>query len=296
MSPAPASFCVLGSGSRGNASVLRVPGGALLIDCGLSPRETRNRLERAGASMSEVRAIIVTHLDRDHFHLGWVRVLERGDAPPVHIARHHRRRALSSGLGDHLVNCFSDDAFTLADLVHVRPVPFAHDHLGTVGFVIDCGHATLGWATDLGHVPAHFVESFAGVDALGIESNYDPDLQRSSGRPPQLIARIMGGGGHLSNQQSCEAAAQIAAAGPLRTVAALHLSRDCNAPRLVRRTYEEIAPHLQDELVIASQDSPTPWIPLDRRASAPARTLRPLPPVRAAAMFEPTLFSQCPSL
>jgi phosphoribosyl 1,2-cyclic phosphodiesterase len=71
------------------------------------------------------------------------------------------------------------------------------------------------------------IEALAGVDVLAIESNYCPRMQVASKRPEFLKKRIMGGAGHLSNEECLEA---VGAIGPRREVVLLHLSRDCNAP------------------------------------------------------------------
>ena len=87
------------------------------------------------------------------------------------------------------------------DEVVVHPVVLPHDRLGTNGFVIDAGGVRVGYATDLGHVPAQLFDRFRDLDVLAIELNYDVQMQLTSGRPWFLRYCIMGGAGHLSNDQ-----------------------------------------------------------------------------------------------
>jgi phosphoribosyl 1,2-cyclic phosphodiesterase len=82
-------------------------------------------------------------------------------------------------------------------------------------------------------------------------------MQRASGRSPYLIDRIMGGSGHLSNEQALEVAIAVDRAQPLSSLHLLHLSRQCNCPRLVARLYEERAPALAARTVITSQAAPS---------------------------------------
>lgn len=248
------SFCVLGSGSRGNATLLVHGGRRCLIDAGLSPRMTKQRLAPLGVALEDLDAIVVTHLDTDHFHSGWVRAA-RTLGLPVHLHERHRARAVRQGLDGRAIALFTG-AFEV-DGTRFRPELFAHDALGTVGFVIERDGARLGWATDLGRVPAWLPERFAGVHALAIESNYDPDMQRASPRPEQLKRRIMGGRGHLSNEQSLEAVLAIARTTALQHVVTLHLSQQCNTPRHVKRLYTERAGDLLDRLTISTQQIPT---------------------------------------
>ncbi len=120
-------------------------------------------------------------------------------------------------------------------------------------------------------MPPALTERFTGLDALAIESNYDPDLERSSPRPAFLKQRIMGGGGHLSNEESLNAVLAIDAQSQLAHVVPLHLSQECNDPRIVERLYARCAAHLLGRLTISSQHRPTPLLAVPADAPAPVR-------------------------
>jgi len=92
---------------------------------------------------------------------------------------------------------------------------------------------------------------------LLLESNYDPAMQRASGRSPYLIDRIMGGRGHLSNAEALDVARAVDRVQPLAALVLLHLSRQCNCPRLVEGLYAERAPELHGRLHISGQHAPT---------------------------------------
>ncbi|NJL31128.1 MAG: hypothetical protein HC898_05580 [Phycisphaerales bacterium] len=117
-----------------------------------------------------------------------------------------------------------------------------HDDKGTIGYRIDSPGGSIGFATDLGRVPEPLIELFTaqgGVDLLAIESNYDPVMQRTSSRPWFLKQRIMGGHGHLSNQQAFELARTIVQQshpGKPARIVLLHRSQQCNGVEIVRRT------------------------------------------------------------
>jgi phosphoribosyl 1,2-cyclic phosphodiesterase len=126
---------------------------------------------------------------------------------------------------------------------------------------VDTPDGSLGFATDLGRVPQSLIDAFRDVDVLAIESNYDPPMQRRSARPAMLKRRIMGGAGHLSNEQSFDAVRAIVAAStaPPRHIVLLHLSRQCNAPDIVRAMYF-IEPALAERVCITNQYQPTGWL------------------------------------
>lgn len=258
------SLCVLGSGSTGNCSVLvcEDPAGqrtVTLIDLGLSPRETNRRLGHVGLRLTDVQAALITHFDSDHFYQGWINA-SRKYGITLRFHRHHRPYAHRAGATVMRCDCFHT-TFDLAEGVRVRPVHFAHDEHGTVGYRFDSQAGSIGFATDLGKVPDDLYDHFSNLDVLAFESNYCPVMQRESDRPIFLKRRIMGGSGHLSNEQSFEAVQRIATTSRLQTICLLHLSRQCNDPRRVEEIYEA-APHLRDKLVISTHDRPTPWMRL----------------------------------
>jgi phosphoribosyl 1,2-cyclic phosphodiesterase len=261
------ALCVLASGSAGNCSALHIPGeGVWLVDLGLSPRRTRCFLESMGLGMADVRGALVTHLDHDHLHSGWSKAWPE-HAPAILHEGHARgaRARLPRGRIEALSGSLEAGAF------RVRSALAPHDERGACVFRIDlpagAGGAALGYATDVGRCGGQMIELLSGVDTLAIESNYCPRLQLRSGRPAQLRHRIMGGAGHLSNQQCRDA---IAAIGPRQRVILLHLSRDCNHPALARRVHDGA----RYELVITSQTRHTGWLAIEPRGPAEAPATR----------------------
>jgi len=263
------SLCVLGSGSGGNCTLLSFEEGGrqrfALIDCGLSMRETRRRLAPLGVDLEDIDDILLTHLDTDHYSPPWGRALARHDIT-LHLHRRHRAAAERAGVDGRRLSMFNG-SFTLGESTEVETVLCAHDALGTVGFVIEHDRRRLGFATDLGRVPDVIFDHFRGLHALAFESNYDRDMQVHSGRPKFLKDRIMGGQGHLSNEQSFEAVRRIAAKSKLSHLVLLHLSRQCNDPVLITRHYAKHAPDLLDRLTITNQYEPTPLLRVHRKGA-----------------------------
>jgi phosphoribosyl 1,2-cyclic phosphodiesterase len=257
------SFCVLGSGSAGNSTLLICNADAsdrhcMLIDAGLSPRMTARRMHTLGIAADEIRAIILTHLDSDHFHAGWLNVIERRGIA-LHVHHRHRNAAWQCGVSMRHASLFTEQV-ACEDGPSFSSLLCAHDNLGSVGFVVGHAGLRLGFVTDLGRVPEILFERFVDLDALAIESNYDRSMQAASARPAFLKHRIMGGMGHLSNEQALEAILRLETRNDLGQIVLLHLSRQCNDPDLVRRLYARRAPHLADRLVISSQLEPTPVV------------------------------------
>ena len=265
------SFTVLGSSSSGNATLLSCETRAgprhLLIDAGLGPRTVARRLELAGIAPPRLEAIVITHADSDHLRGTWRRTLER-ERILVHVPAAHREESARNAVPRELLRAFTEP-FEPVPGVRFDPFVVPHDRTGSSSFRISCGGASLGWATDLGRVPPGLLEHFAGIDAIAIESNYDPQMQARSERPDFLKRRITGGAGHLSNRECVEAVLRLAgdarAGDGLQHVVLLHLSRDCNCPRLVERLWSEQAPKLLDRLRIAHFERPLPRLDVGAR-------------------------------
>ncbi len=261
-------FANFGSGSAGNASVVWWNGTdgepqAILLDLGLGPRRVRDGLLSLGLAPSQVVAALLTHLDQDHFRRSWARSLEYREIP-VFVQLRHAVEARSAGVPQHLMRVFEDEP-EVAEGMRVSTALVAHDDSGSVAFRIERGEAGLGFATDLGRVPDSLIEFLAGCDLVALECNHCPRMQAASPRPAFLKARITGGRGHLSNEEAIAALAAIVAQGEPEHIVLLHLSRQCNCPKLVRRMFETALPGYADRLSITAQDRVTGPLVVARR-------------------------------
>jgi len=228
-------------------------------------------MEGSGIQVRQISAICLTHLDHDHFSPTWVRTLIRLQIP---VFCHAARVGELLERVDHhplahefpkLIQTFDGHAFEALPRLNVRPIKLAHDRAGSHGFVIEGFGCRIGYATDLGHVPAALLENFSNLDILALESNYDPKMQMESARPWFLKNRIMGGAGHLSNQQAFEAIVRIlnrmekSARRLPQHIVLLHRSLECNCPKLVRAFFGRDVRTAQ-RLTLAEQFERTGWL------------------------------------
>lgn len=261
-------LCVLASGSAGNAAIVRSPRGILLIDAGIGPRSLSERLDGTGVHLPDIRALCLTHLDGDHFSPQWSSTLLR-----LNILVHcHVDKVAGLALSFPelvpLIRAFDCTPFSPIDGLICDPIHFAHDALGSHGFVIDGSGYRIGYATDLGRVPRHLFDRFRDLDCIALESNYDPQMQADSGRPRFLKRRITGGRGHLSNLQAFNAIRKILdrACRLPDHIVLLHRSQECNCPDLLRTLFSgdyRIAPRL----TLAEQQERSPWLGRKNRPS-----------------------------
>ncbi len=264
-------LCILASGSGGNAALLRTPSGILLIDAGLGPISTSRRLDGTGVQLRDITAICLTHLDHDHFTPTWLRTLIRYQVRIFCSAL--RVKELLRRVDHHplapqfakLIEPFNGHPFDALPNLRVHAIPLAHDHSGSHGFVIEGYGSRIGYATDLGHVPASLLQHFVNLDILALESNYDPQMQVESARPDFLKSRIMNGSGHLSNEQAFRAVQRIldrcerTRSRLPEHIVLLHRSQQCNCPHLLRRIFcRDI--RIEKRLTLADQSQRTRWL------------------------------------
>jgi phosphoribosyl 1,2-cyclic phosphodiesterase len=243
----PLRFTVLASGSGGNASLLEAGGFGVLIDVGLGPRQLARRLAAAGVCWAQVQAVLLTHTHSDHWNdrtLGYLRRLRI----PLYCHASHHEALLDYGAAfavlcdENLVRAYEPDReLELVPGLCCRPLPLRHDGGITCGFRFEAAadaagqRFALGYVADLGSWGPDLAQTLGDVDLLALEFNHDVALERSSGRSPRLIARILGDDGHLSNFQAATLLREVlrrSAPDRLRQVVQLHLSRDCNHPDL----------------------------------------------------------------
>jgi phosphoribosyl 1,2-cyclic phosphodiesterase len=278
-------FSVLASGSRGNASVVRADGPAVLIDLGLGPRTLAERRHQVGVAGYPLCAALLTHTHSDHVGNATLRWLA-SEAVPLYCHEAHREN-LASFDGFHqleqqrLVRHYDDRPWIAPNGMRIEPILLSHDDHPTFGFRIEARAAgsgqrlrSLGYVADTGMWSEETAEALNEVDVLGVEFNHDVGLQRSSSRPAFLIGRILSDLGHLSNDQGAdllEAVATRTGRRGLKAVVLLHLSQDCNRPELARSTAVAAlrrAGH-RASVQVASQASALSYaLPVPRRRTA----------------------------
>jgi phosphoribosyl 1,2-cyclic phosphodiesterase len=266
---------VLASGSRGNSALIRSPGEqrCMLIDAGLSPRRIRHALQDRDHSHQDLTDVLITHSDGDHLHTGWAKAIGSWNFT-LHVHHTHVARVKRSGIPSDRISAF-DDVFTLGGETHVSTALAPHDVHGSVSYIVRRGDAVIGWATDLGRLSDELLAFFSDArpQVFAIESNYDREMQLMSDRPEFLIDRIMGGTGHLSNDEAIDAVLHVSKHIEPHTIVLLHRSEQCNCPQRIRALWSERASHLADRMIVASQHESMPPIMVGSHACSGATPL-----------------------
>jgi len=235
-------LCVLSSGSGGNTAFIEAGGARLLVDAGLSYRETRRRCADAGLELRDLTDVLLTHEHADHCFGASTIARKLG-------ARVHATCGTLEALRDPppAELCFPlprDGALLLGGRLHVRALPVPHDAMEPVAYVLEerleggrCVRAAV--VTDLGCAPRALAKALSGLDALVLEMNHDARLLLEGSYPTSLKRRVRSDLGHLSNAQAAQLVAQVLHPG-LRHLVLAHLSEQNNTPSHARREAEAV--------------------------------------------------------
>ncbi|MCU0580028.1 MAG: MBL fold metallo-hydrolase, partial [Desulfobacterota bacterium] len=210
----------------------------LLFDAGISGRQAEQRLAALGRDIRDVQALIISHDHADHLRCAGV--FQRKYGLPLYITR----RTLEAGQTQNLGRLTDKHFFRAGEQldlgsVSIETIPTPHDGADGVAFVVEARRRRLGILTDLGHLFEGLAETVATLDAVFLESNFDPELLDRGPYPDFLKRRILGRGGHISNQ---EAAGLLgtAASDRLQWACLAHLSEQNNDPDLARETHRRM--------------------------------------------------------
>ena len=223
----------LGSGSSGNALLVRTEGTVLLVDCGVGVRRLLRALDGVGLSMADVDALLISHEHSDHIRelprfvtQGTVVLSTRGSARAANIPARQWKETRAG------------DLVQLAD-VEVVAVPVCHDAIDPCGFLIRTGAGAVTVVTDLGCPSPAAAEAIAESRLVVLEANHDEAMLRRGPYPQHLQRRILSDSGHLSNDGCADLLARaIRGSTQPPTVWLAHLSETNNRPHLAKQTVQ----------------------------------------------------------
>jgi phosphoribosyl 1,2-cyclic phosphodiesterase len=255
------SVSVLASGSRGNSTIVQSSSTRILVDAGISCRETFKRIKAAGDDPHSLHAIVITHEHSDHVY--GLLVLAKKLNIPVFMtgATHHAwARSLRDADGEcpqlaKLELFSSGKSFQVGDIA-IMPFTIPHDAVDPVGFTFRAEGVKVAIATDLGYVPPSVCDQLRNCDVLVIESNHDLEMLRVGPYPWSVKQRVMSRVGHLSNDALAEFFAHNYD-GSASYVVLAHLSEHNNHPELARGAAEKaLGPRqtlLRNRVMLAGQ-------------------------------------------
>lgn len=219
------SFINVGSGSKGNATLIFDEKTLIQIDMGLSLKRVTAALNVIGKQREDIQGVLITHEHCDHVSS----LIRYKDKTPIYASEG------TVGYADHIFS--SEDSFEIGTLA-IIPLKTSHDAKNPHGFVIFSGKSRLVYLTDTGYIPDETLPYLSNADYYIIESNHDLKMLMKSHRPASLKRRIKGDLGHLSNVDSAIYMAE--SIGPnTKAIYLAHLSEECNTEEIALESYKK---------------------------------------------------------
>lgn len=246
------SICSLNSGSNGNCYYVGNEEEAILIDAGISCKETEIRMKRLGLPMGKVKGIFVSHEHSDH--IAGIAVLAKKYQLPVFITE-GTRKGCRMILERQLVTSFIAYQPVTIGTLSITAFPKFHDACDPHSFVVKSSSVAVGIFTDIGIPCEHVIRHFKQCHAAFLESNYDEGMLLNGSYPYYLKKRIMGGKGHLSNSQALQLFLSHRPSFMSHLLLS-HLSKNNNCPKLVEQLFSQHA--LSTQIIVTSRYEETP--------------------------------------
>ena len=272
----------LNSGSNGNCYYVGNAAEAVLIDAGISCRETEKRLLSLNLRIQNIKAIFISHEHIDHIR--GVSVLANKYDIPVYITDKTNR--FCKGIKKELCRSFNPRIpIQIGDLL-ITAFSKLHDAADPHSFMISYDGVNVGVFTDIGFSCKEVIYFFKQCHAAFLETNYDVQMLEKGRYPVHLKRRISGGYGHLSNTQALELFMRHRP--PFITHLFLsHLSQENNTPELAYKVFSEFATAIN--IIIAPRHEPTAVYSI----YSLNKSILKLPPSVLSRPRQLTLFDEC---
>lgn len=263
------SVASLNSGSNANCYYISNRNEAVLIDAGLSCRETERRMKKLGLSLEKVKALFISHEHSDH--ISGVPGIAKKYKLPVYITNDTLRNG-NIPIDKAQVRSFQHAKAVSIGKMAVIPFRKSHDAADPYSFMISGEGVNVGVITDIGYACKRVIRYFSQCHAAFLESNYCADMLEKGSYPYHLKKRISGDEGHLSNAQALELFRHYRSPH-LQLLILSHLSKNNNRPELVQQLFE---PHAGDtKIFVASRYEASPLFEID---TASTRSAIQMPP------------------
>lgn len=260
-------FTSLNSGSNANCYYVSNGKEAVLIDAGLSCRETEKRMKRLGLEMEQVKAIFISHEHSDH--ITGLEVLSRKHKLPVYISQKTLANSNLS-IDPSLVRYFNKEETVVIDQLQIKCFSKSHDAADPFSFMISSQNINVAVITDIGYACKQVLRYFQQSHAVFLESNYCDTMLANGDYPYHLKRRISSDHGHLSNAQALDLFLNYRTP-QLSHLILSHLSKNNNTAQTVDALFQ---PHAgSTKVVVASRYEESALFSIDAVPVAARRSL-----------------------
>lgn len=248
----------LASGSKANCTLIRSVKTSVLVDLGVSCRGAVKALSAAGADMSSVSGVFITHEHTDH--ISGLQTFFKNYDIPVHMTE-PSYLAYIMGKGfeyrDRVTVHPVEYSYKVGDLT-VQSLAVPHDSAACVAYrITEDNGSSVGICTDTGTPSIRLLDFFSGCRYVITECNHDKVMLKCGVYPEEIKRRILSDNGHTSNDDCAAFTVELARRG-VKNVLLAHISPENNTPELafytVSKALKEAGCRL-DSLVCAPRDT-----------------------------------------
>ena len=240
---------ILGSGSKGNSTLLIGKDKKILIDVGFSYSKMTMDLNKYNVKPSDIDAILITHTHKDHI-AGLTMFIKKNKIP---VYTNEKMLPELIKLVDEDVIKVMDDEYSIGEF-NIEAIHTSHDAPGSVGFVISDENINLVYVTDTGYINKTYLKKLVNKDIYIFESNHDINMLMTGPYPYILKQRVLSDKGHLSNELSGNYLNEIIGNKTKRIILA-HLSEINNTPEIALKTVKSIINNKKIKIETASQNN-----------------------------------------
>lgn len=234
---------ILGSGSKGNSTLIEADNKNILIDAGLPLSNLEKRLNK---KMPNLDIVIITHTHGDHIK-GINSVIKKHN-PVIYTIQNDLQEKIPS------YSNIKYDKEIKIDNIEINLFPLSHD-VPCQGASIKIENKELIYITDTGYIKEKTLEKYKNKDIYILESNYDEKMLSEGSYPFHLKQRIRSDKGHLSNEDTCRYLKTLIG-NKTKYLCLAHLSEENNRPEIVKTNVEKTIKEIENninEIIICSQ-------------------------------------------
>lgn len=225
---------ILGSGSKGNSTLIIGKKKKILIDVGFSYPRMLKLLDEYNVTPKDIDAILITHTHKDH--IGGLSSFTKKNHVMVYTNSKMFNELSKIVDEDRLVVC--DEDFYI-DEFNIIIIHTSHDAPGSVGFIIIDNNQSIVYVTDTGYINNSYLSKMKNRNVYIFESNHDINMLMTGPYPYILKQRVVGDKGHLSNIQSGNYLKELIGSDTKKIILA-HLSEINNTKEIALKTVNEI--------------------------------------------------------
>ncbi|MDD3107304.1 MAG: MBL fold metallo-hydrolase [Bacilli bacterium] len=248
-------FCTIASGSKGNMTYVASENTKIVIDAGISHLEAQKRIMDKSIDLSSIDAVLVTHEHGDH--IKFLATFIKKSHASLYISELSFQKLDEDSkkrlMKDHKIHFIeANKRYQINDLSFLT-LKLSHDSANIFGFVLISEEKMLGYITDTGFFPLHYLDILKQVNALIIESNHDVEMLLESDRSTYLKERILSPLGHMSNF-ICQQILSSIINDNHQVILLAHISEECNDINIIQNEVIDLIPKRENlEIAIAKQ-------------------------------------------